>query len=101
MSTSRLVDFVRIIIYHRVCRYEREREERESEGKKERLGERKTGRGGRGRGKWPAGYKVSNVDGIVLLELAINSANDDKKRRAQERSKRFRRIWKTRARERM
>lgn len=71
----------------------RGRGERESgKGGGGRLGERKTGRGGRGRGKWPAGYEVSNVDGIVLPELAINSANDDKKRRAPERnSERFRR----------
>lgn len=36
-------------------------------------------KGDRGRGKWPAGYEVSNVNGNVLLELAINSANDNKK----------------------
>lgn len=33
--------------------------------------ERKPERGGRG--KWPGGYEVSNVGGIVLPELAINS----------------------------
>lgn len=44
------------------------------------------------RKKRPAGYKVSNVDEIVLLELAINSVDDDKKRRGGKGVK-LRRTW--------
>jgi len=43
-----------------------------------RNGEREEG------GTCLAGYEVSNVDGIVLPELAINTANDDKKRRGRK-----------------